>query len=167
MASRPNRRYTSAEMAELILADNDENSDNFSLSSNSSYRDSDEDVEQTVLPPSDSDEPYSNVSSSEIKSDEDGDLSVSFKAAYYATKDPAAKWRKFPSYGAGIPKPGPVNYVPPKDAFDLTYPIEFLHKVLEFGNQRYQHFCQQYLQSSAVNGFMVINFLQLVKYLHL
>ena len=46
-------------MAELILADNDENSDNSSLSRNSSYRDSDEDFEQTGLPPSDLDEPCS------------------------------------------------------------------------------------------------------------
>ena len=72
MASRHKRRYTSAEMTELILTDNDENSDNFSLSSNSSYRDSEEDFEETVLPPSDSDEPCSNVSSSETESDEDG-----------------------------------------------------------------------------------------------
>ena len=89
MASRPKWCYTSTEMAKLILADDDENSDNFSLSSNSSYRDSDEDFEQTVLPPSDLDEP-----SSETESDEDGDLNVSFNAAYYATKDPAVKWRK-------------------------------------------------------------------------
>ena len=54
-------------MAELILAVNDESSDNFSLSSNSSYRDSDEDFEQTVVPPSDSEEPCSNVSSSETE----------------------------------------------------------------------------------------------------
>ena len=31
MASRHKRRYTSAEMAELILPDNDENSDNSAL----------------------------------------------------------------------------------------------------------------------------------------
>ena len=54
MTSRPKRRYISAEMSELILADNDENSDNFSLPSNSLSKDSDEDFEQTVLPPSDS-----------------------------------------------------------------------------------------------------------------
>ena len=65
-------------MAELILAGNDENSDNFSLSSNSSYRDSEEDFEETVLPPSDSDELCSNVSSSETESDEDGDLNAIF-----------------------------------------------------------------------------------------
>ena len=40
-------------MAELILADNDEISGSFSFSSNSSYRDNDEDFEQTVLSPSD------------------------------------------------------------------------------------------------------------------
>ena len=62
MTSRPKRRYISAEMSELILADNDENSDNFSLPSNSLSKDSDEDFEQTVLPPSDSEEPCSNVS---------------------------------------------------------------------------------------------------------
>ena len=53
MASRPKRRYTSAEMAELVLANNDEISGSFSFSSNSSYRDSDEDFEQTVLSPPD------------------------------------------------------------------------------------------------------------------
>ena len=63
-------------MVELILADNDESSDNFSFSSNSSYRDSDEDFEQTVVPPSDSEEPCSNVSSSETEWDEDGDLNI-------------------------------------------------------------------------------------------
>ena len=66
MASRPERRYPSAEMADLILSDNDEKSDNFSLSSNSLYRDSDEDFEWTILPPSDTDKPCNNVSSSEI-----------------------------------------------------------------------------------------------------
>ena len=135
------------------------------MSSNSSYKDSDEDFEQTVLPPSDSDELCSNISSSETESDEDGNLNVSFNAAYYATKDPAVKWRKYPSSGAGRPKvrdilqeSGPSNYVrtsiaSPKDAFDLTFPIELVHKVLEFSNQRYQHFCQQYPESFAVNCF--------------
>ena len=52
-------------MADLILSDNDEKSDNFSLSSNSLYRDSDEDFEWTILPPSDTDKPCNNVSSSE------------------------------------------------------------------------------------------------------
>ena len=66
MVSKHKWRYTSAEMAELILANNDENSDNFSLSSNSLYRDSDEDFEWTILPPSDTDKPCNNVSSSEI-----------------------------------------------------------------------------------------------------
>ena len=104
MASRPKLCYTSAQMAELILADNDENSDNFSLSNNSSYRDSDGDFEQTVLSPSDSDEPCSNICSSETESDEDGNLNVSFNVAYYGTKDPAVKWRKYPSCGAGRAK---------------------------------------------------------------
>ena len=138
MTSRPKRRYISAEMAEFILADNDENSNNFSLSSNSSYRDSDKDFEQTVLPPSDSDEPCGNVYSSETGSDEDDDLNVFFNAAYYATKDPALKWRKYPSSGAGRPKVrdiltelGPSNYIPkfitsPKEAFDLTFSIELV-----------------------------------------
>ena len=61
MVSKHKWRYTSAEMAELILANNDENSDNFSLSSNSLYRDNDEDFEQIVFLPFDSDEPCSNV----------------------------------------------------------------------------------------------------------
>ena len=135
------------------------------MPSNSSYKVSDEDFEQTVLPPSDSDELCSNISSSETESDEDGNLNVSFNAAYYATKDPAVKWRKYPSSGAGRPKTrdilqesGLSNYVPtsitsPKDAFDLTFLIELVHKVLEFSNQRYQHFCQQYPESFAVNCF--------------
>ena len=156
MVSKHKRRYTSAEMAELILADNDENSDNFYLSSNSSYRDNDEDFEQIVFPPFDSDEPCSNVSSCETESGDESDLNVSFSTGYYATKDPAVKWRIYPSSGAGRPKArdilqesGPWNYVSksiasPKDAFDLTFPIELVHKVLGFSNQRYQHFCQQY-----------------------
>ena len=37
--------------------------------------------------------------------------------------------------------------------FDLTFPIELVQKVLEFSNQHYQHFCQQYPQSSAVSWF--------------
>ena len=164
MASRPKLRYTSAEKTKLILVDNDENSDNFSLSSNFSYRDSDEYFEQAVLPPCDSDEPCSNVSSSETKSDEDGNLKVFFNTAYHATKDPAAKWIKYLSAGAGRPKAqdilqesGPSNHLStsiasPKDAFDLisrlTLFIKFLNSVTSV-----QHFCQQYLQSSAVNRF--------------
>ena len=77
----------------------------------------------------------------------------------------AVKWRKYPSSGAGRPKAqdipkksGPSKYVPtsiasPKGTSDLTFPTELVHKVLEFGNQRYQHFCQQYPQSSADNRF--------------
>ena len=49
MASRPKQSYTSAEMAKLILADNDDNSDNFSWSSNSSYRDSDESLNKVLF----------------------------------------------------------------------------------------------------------------------
>ena len=163
MASRPKQSYTSAEMAKLILADNDDNSGNFSWSSNSSYRDSDESFEQSALPPSDSDEPCSNVSSSEAESDEDSNLDAFFNAAYYAAKKLAVKWRKYSSSGAGTPKArditqelGSENYVPtsiahPKDAFDLTFLIELVQKVLEFSNQCYQHFCQQYPQSSAAD----------------
>ena len=139
----------SAEMEELILADNDRNSDGFSLPSNSSYRDSDENFEQTIVPSSDSGEPRSNVSRSETESDEDGDFNVSFNAAYYATKDLAVKWRKYTSSGAGRPQAqyvlqesGPSNYAPtsiasPKDDFNLTFPIKLVHKVIEFSNQRY------------------------------
>ena len=150
-------------MEKLILADNDENRDNFFWSSNSSYRDSDESFEQSVLPPSYSDEPCSNVFSSETESDEDSDLDAFFNGAYYAAKKLAVKWRKYSSSGAGTPRArdiiqelGSENYVPtfiahPKDAFDLTFLIELVHKVLEFSNQRYQHFCQQYPQSSAAD----------------
>ena len=87
-------------------------------------------------------------------------LNVSFNAGYYATKDPAVKWRKYPSCGAGRPKArdilqesGPSNYVPTSIAFHLTLLIELVHKVLEFRYQHYQHFCQRYPQSSAVNWF--------------
>ena len=120
------------------------------MPSNSSYKDSDEDFEQTVLPPSDSDEPCSNVS---------------FNQLIMQQKVLVVKWRKYPSSGVGRPKArdipkesGPSNYIPtsiasPKDTFDLTFPTELIHKVLEFGNQRYQHFCEQYPQSSADNRF--------------
>ena len=55
-----------------------------------------------------------------------------------------------------LQKSGGSNFVPtfiasPKDAFDLSFLIEFVRKFPEFSNQRYQHFCQQYPQSSAVN----------------
>ena len=96
MASRPKQLYSSAEMAELILTDDDENSDNFYLSSNSSYRDSDKNFEQTVLPPSDSDEQCSKVSSSETESDEDRDLNGADKPK---TRD-------------NFQESGPSNYVP-------------------------------------------------------
>ena len=147
------------------MADSDENNDYFSRSRNYSYRDSNENFDQTVFPPSDLNEPCSNVSSSETKLHEDGDLNVSFSIAYYATKYPAAKWRKYPSSGAGRPKlrdilqeSGPSNYVStsiasPKDAFNLTFPFELVHKVLKFSNQLYQRFCPKYQQSSAANRF--------------
>ena len=109
MASRTKQRYSSAEMAQLILAYDDENSDNFYLSSNSSNRDSDKNFEQTVLPPSDSDAPCINVSSSETESDEDGDLN-----------------------GAGKPKArdilhesGPSNYVSTSIASQKTLWFDF------------------------------------------
>ena len=101
------------------------------MPSNSSYKDSDEDFEQTVLPPSDSDEPCSNVS---------------FNQLIMQQKVLVVKWRKYPSSGVGRPKArdipkesGPSNYIPtsiasPKDTFDLTFPTELVHKVLEFGN---------------------------------
>ena len=143
-------------MAELILADNDENSDNFSLSRNSSYRDSDEDFEQTGLPPSNLDEPCSTYLMFLAGMGTLIRLRWQpwhfFYSKLLCNKDSAVKLRKHPSSGASRPKAqdilqesGPSNYVPtsaasPKDAFDLTFVIELVYKVLELSNQRYQQY---------------------------
>ena len=158
------KRYTAEEAAEVLMADDDPDQASLDASIDSDDSLSAQDLDQAVLPDSDSDAIVASESSSEsdTEGEEESDIHVS-NDAYYVTKDADVKWRKNVPSQRGRPsginavdgnRIGPSQLVPqsfesPLEAFQLTQPDDCINTLIGFTNQKYEEYCRQNPRGSA------------------